>query len=57
MRNKGVVLIKLERLGADIKMIGYLVRRMENDEAFNKVGTILEKLEDIVSLLNSESQD
>lgn len=57
MRNKEVVQNKLERLEAEIKLIGYHIRRNELDIAFEKVGTVLEALADTKTLLNTERQD
>ena len=57
MRNKEVVQTKLERLEAEVKLIGYNLHRGERDLAFDKVATILEAIGDIRTLLNTESQD
>lgn len=57
MRNKELLEVKMERLAAEVKLIGYHVRRNEADTAFNKVGEVLEKIEDIQTLVRTESQD
>lgn len=57
MRNKEVVLNKLERLEAEIKLIGYNIRTANQDIAFDKVAKVLEDLGDIRTLLNTEHQD
>lgn len=57
MRNKEVVQNKLERLEAEIKLIGYNIRTANQEIAFEKVGKVLEDLSDIKTLLNTESQD
>ena len=57
MRNKEVVLNKLERLEAEIKSIGYNIRTANLDVAFDKVGSVLESVGDIKTLLNTEHQD
>ncbi len=57
MRNKIVVENKLERLIAEIKLIGYHIRRNETDTAYLKVGEVIEKIEDINTLLRTETQD
>jgi hypothetical protein len=57
MRNKDVVQNKLERLEAEIKLIGYNIRTANQELAFDKVGKVLEDLSDIKTLLNTESQD
>jgi hypothetical protein len=57
MRNKELLEVKMERLTAEVKLIGYHIRRDENDTAFNKVGEVIEKIEDIQTLLRTETQD
>ena len=57
MRTKEVVLAKLERLEAEIKLIGYNIRTANQDLAFDKVGGVLESIGDIRTLLNTEHQD
>ena len=56
MRNKEVILAKLERLEAEIKLVGYNVRIANQDLAYEKVGKVLEDLGDIRSLINTEHQ-
>lgn len=56
MRNKEVILTKLERLEAEIKLVGYNVRTANQDLAYEKVGKVLEDLGDIRSLINTEHQ-
>ena len=57
MRNKDVVQIKLERLEAEVKLIGYNIHKGERDVAYEKVNTVLEAIGDIRTLLNTEHQD
>jgi len=57
MRNKDLFEQKLERFEAEVKKMGYLIHRNELDEAFTKVGELLEKIADLRTLLNTESQD
>jgi septation ring formation regulator EzrA len=57
MRNKDLFEQKLERFEAEVKKVGYLVRRNELDEAYERVGELLEKIGDLRTLLNTESQD
>lgn len=57
MRNKDLFEQKLERFEAEVKKMGYLIHRNELDEAFSKVGELLEKIGDLRTLLNTESQD
>lgn len=57
MRNKELLETKMERLTAEVKLIGYHIRRDESNIAFDKVGEVLEKIEDIQTLLRTEHQD
>jgi hypothetical protein len=57
MRNKELFERKFETFESEVKLVGYHVRRNENDIAFEKVVEILEKIEDMRTLLNTESQD
>lgn len=57
MRNKDLFEQKLERFEAEVKMQGYHIRRGEYDTAYNKVEELLEKIQDMRTLLNTESQD
>ena len=57
MRNKEVVQIKLERLEAEVKNIGYNIHKGDRDTAYAKVSEVLEAIGDIRTLLNTEHQD
>lgn len=57
MRNKDVVQIKLERLEAEVKLIGYNIHKGDRDTAYAKVSEVLEAIGDIRTLLNTEHQD
>lgn len=57
MRNKELFERKLETFETEVKLVGYHVRRNENDAAYDKVIEILEKIGDMRTLLNTESQD
>lgn len=57
MRNKEVVQIKLERLEAEVKNIGYNIHKGDRDLAYEKVSLVLEAIGDIRTLLNTEHQD
>jgi hypothetical protein len=57
MRNKEVVQIKLERLEAEVKLIGYNIHKGDRDKAYEKVTVVLEAIGDIRTLLNTEHQD
>lgn len=57
MRNKILFESKLENLEALIKRVGYHIHRDERDIAYNLIENLLEKLGDMQTLLNTESQD
>ena len=57
MRNKEVVLTKLERLEAEVKIIVYNIHKGDRDTAYEKVSEVLEAIGDIRTLLNTEHQD
>lgn len=57
MRNKDLFVQKLERFEAEVKNIGYNVHRNELDTAYGLVEILLEKIEDLRTLLNTEQQD
>ena len=57
MRNKDLFEQKLERFESEVKKMGYHIHRNEQEEAYEKVAELLEKLQDLRTLLNTESQD
>lgn len=57
MRNKNLFEQKLERFEAEVKKMGYHIHRNEQQEAYEKVEELLEKIGDMRSLLNTEHQD
>jgi hypothetical protein len=57
MRNKDLFVQKLERFEAEIKKMGYHIHRNEQAIAYAKVEELLEKVSDLRTLLNTESQD
>lgn len=57
MRNKDLFQQKLERFEAEVKKMGYHIHRNEQVEAYAKVEELLEKVSDMQTLLNTESQD
>lgn len=57
MRNKDLFEQKLERFEAEVKSIGYSIHKNELDIAYDLVETLLEKIADLRTLLNTESQD
>lgn len=57
MRNKTLFEQKLERFESEVKKIGYHIHRNEQVESYAKVEELLEKIGDLRTLLNTESQD
>ena len=57
MRNKDLFQQKLERFEAEVKKMGYHIRKNEQDVAYDKVEELLEKISDMQTLLNTEHQD
>ena len=57
MRNKDLFVQKLERFEAEVKSMGYNIHRNELDTAYGLVEILLEKIGDLRTLLNTESQD
>ena len=57
MRNKNLFEQKLERFEAEVKNMGYNIHRNELEVAYSLVEVLLEKIEDMRTLLNTESQD
>jgi hypothetical protein len=57
MRNKDLFQQKLERFEAEVKKMGYLIHKNEQDVAYDKVEELLEKISDMQTLLNTEHQD
>jgi hypothetical protein len=57
MRNKDLFAQKLERFESEVKKAGYHIHRNEQSEAYTKVEELLEKIADMRTLLNTESQD
>jgi hypothetical protein len=57
MRNKNLFEQKLERFEAEVKNMGYNIHRNELDTAYSLVEVLLEKISDMRTLLNTESQD
>ena len=57
MRNKDLFVQKLERFEAEVKGMGYNIHRNELDTAYGLVEVLLEKIGDLRTLLNTESQD
>ena len=57
MRNKDLFENKLENFQSLVKKVGYHIHRNELAEAYALIAVLLEKLEDMQTLLNTESQD
>ena len=57
MRNKEVIQRKLERLAADIKLAGYSFKRNEEANGYKYIDKTLEDINNINTLLNTETQD
>lgn len=57
MRNKDLFVVKLERFESEVKKMGYHIHKNERDEAYLKVEELLERIGDLRTLLNTESQD
>jgi len=57
MRNKDLFEQKLERFEAEVKNIGYNIHRNELEATYELVEVLLEKIADLRTLLNTESQD
>jgi hypothetical protein len=57
MRNKTLFENKLERFEAEVKKQGYYIHRNELDEAYARVELLLEMIEALRTLLNTETQD
>ena len=57
MRNKDLFVQKLERFEAEVKNVGYNIHRNELDIAYGLIEVLLEKIEDLRTLLNTEHQD
>ena len=57
MRNKTLFETKLERFESEVKNIGYHIHKNEPELAYTKVEELLERIGDLRTLLNTESQD
>jgi len=56
MRNKELVEKKLERVEAQVKLIGYHLHRSELTTAYDLVAVVTERIQEIYTLLNTETQ-
>jgi hypothetical protein len=57
MRNKDLFEQKMERVESIIKLVGYHIHRDEKDQAYELVGKSLNVLEEMFTLLRTETQD
>jgi hypothetical protein len=57
MRNKDLLEQKRERLESNLKLIGYHIHRNESDTAYELVAKTLDVLEEVRTLLGTETQD
>lgn len=57
MRNKNLIGNKILRVERYLKNISYNINRNERNEAQATIKETLEKLEEITTLLNTETQD
>lgn len=57
MRNKELISNKLEKLEGIIKLIGYHTFRDEREEAYQHIDKALEKIQEMQTLISTETQD
>jgi hypothetical protein len=57
MRNKELFENKLERLQSVVKLIGYHIHRDEKEVAYEHVGKSLDLMEEMFTLVRTETQD
>jgi len=57
MRNRDLFETKLERLESSIKLVGYHVHRDERQVAYDQIDKVLEMIQDVHTLLRTETQD
>jgi len=57
MRNKNLFERKLERFESEVKLVNYHINRNERDVTFDIIKGLIEKIDDMRTLLNTESQD
>lgn len=57
MRNKDLFEQKMERLESITKLVGYHIHRDEKETAYELVGKSLNILEEMFTLLRTETQD
>jgi hypothetical protein len=57
MRNKDLFVTKLEKFESEVKLVAYHFFRNEQDAGSTKVMELLERIQDMRTLLNTEQQD
>jgi len=57
MRNKELFERKLDKFESEVKLVFYHVNRNELNDAYDKLKELLDRLDDMRTLLNTESQD
>jgi hypothetical protein len=57
MRNRDLFETKFERLEATIKLAGYHIHRDEKQLAYDHIDKSLEMIQDLTTLLRTETQD
>ena len=57
MRNKDLVSNKLERIESKLKVLNFHIGTNNRDEAYTSLDTITNTINEIKTLLNTETQD
>lgn len=57
MRNKTLIITKLERIESNIRNLNFSIGRGERDNSYKSIDTIKEHISNIKTLLNTETQD
>lgn len=56
MRNKTLIITKLERIESNLKKMNYYIGRNERQDAYKSLDFITEEISNIKTLLNTETQ-
>ena len=57
MRNKISITNKLERIDSELQKLNFFVKSRDRDSSLQSIGYIKEIYSDILTLLNTETQD
>lgn len=57
MRNKELLEKKMEKIDSMVRLVGYHIHREEKEESYKVIDSLLEKVEEINTLLRTETQD